>query len=467
MAPFTVRPAKRTPAGTRTRNSTFTSLSRVFMRPPLPGLHSLGAPSRDGYTEQMVTPPECSTTLISTSSGLLRRPRFTAVTSTSPPEAGSASIPPLTPLTAMVAPDATFPCQWKSSARRAGATRAAARTARVAAWRVFIIPPFIDPPPCPSPRRGEGTLLLGGLRRLLLFAQADAAGEGLHVHLGSAPADAEAQLLLGRPAALAGGGGSQVVVDAAAEARGREIGPDARREGQLHGATHRLRVQGAFLREGALEAQAPRAGLQVHLGPASAPHLEGAVHRGGFQLAAGVADGHRPVHGLGLDPARGLRDLHRPVPRLEVHVLDAPGEVDRPVDGFRLDGARDPGDRDRGLEAVDLQPAARGDLDVEVGVDAVGIALRLHRDLVLLPSGHPDGAGHVLDVDRAVGRGGAVLVDRALGGGGRRQDSQEEYGCRPHVRLPSSEFHARGSSRAAPRDGACPPSCGGRTPASG
>src|SRR6266496_3533106 len=260
MAPFTVRPAKRTPAGTRTRNSTLTSLSRVLMRPPLPGLHSLGAPSRDGYTEQMVTPPECSTTLISTSSGLLRRARLTAVTSTSDPEAGSASMPPLTPLTSMVAPAATFPCQWKSSARSAGVARAAARTARVAAWRVFIAPPF------------------GGLRRLRLFVQADAAGEGLHVDLGSAPAVAEAQLLLGRPLVRAGDGGSQVVVDAAAEAREREVGRDARRKDQLHGAAHRLRFQGGLLPEGALEAQVARDGLHPHLGPAAAPHLERAVH---------------------------------------------------------------------------------------------------------------------------------------------------------------------------------------------
>src|SRR5437867_2641833 len=93
----------------------------------------------------MVTPPECSTTLISTSSGLLRRARLTAVTSTSDPEAGSASMPPLTPLISIVAPAATRPCQWKSSAH-SGGERAIARTARVAAWRVFIAPPIIDPP---------------------------------------------------------------------------------------------------------------------------------------------------------------------------------------------------------------------------------------------------------------------------------------------------------------------------------
>ena len=44
MPPLTVRPTKRTPAGTFTRNSTFTSLSRTLIRPASPGLHSLGAP---------------------------------------------------------------------------------------------------------------------------------------------------------------------------------------------------------------------------------------------------------------------------------------------------------------------------------------------------------------------------------------------------------------------------------------
>ncbi len=44
MPPFTVFPTKRTPAGTLTRNSTLTSLSFTFMRPPSPGAHVLGVP---------------------------------------------------------------------------------------------------------------------------------------------------------------------------------------------------------------------------------------------------------------------------------------------------------------------------------------------------------------------------------------------------------------------------------------
>ena len=45
MLPFTVRPTKRMPAGTRTVKSTFTSLSFAFMRPLSPGRHSLGRPA--------------------------------------------------------------------------------------------------------------------------------------------------------------------------------------------------------------------------------------------------------------------------------------------------------------------------------------------------------------------------------------------------------------------------------------
>src|ERR1041385_3536689 len=61
----------------------------------------------------MVTPSACSTTLIRTSAGSLRWPRFTATTSTSlpPPDA---SIDPFTPTISIVLPAASAPCQRKS-----------------------------------------------------------------------------------------------------------------------------------------------------------------------------------------------------------------------------------------------------------------------------------------------------------------------------------------------------------------
>src|ERR1043165_691821 len=62
----------------------------------------------------MVTPPECSTTLISTSAGSLFRPRFTATTSTSRPEAPEASMDPLIPMISIVFPSASGPCQRNS-----------------------------------------------------------------------------------------------------------------------------------------------------------------------------------------------------------------------------------------------------------------------------------------------------------------------------------------------------------------
>src|ERR1043165_9473382 len=62
----------------------------------------------------MVTPPSCGTTSMRTSSGLLRRAVLTATTSTSPPEAGLASMRPLTPLISTVRPAANCPCQRNS-----------------------------------------------------------------------------------------------------------------------------------------------------------------------------------------------------------------------------------------------------------------------------------------------------------------------------------------------------------------
>src|ERR1017187_8759923 len=54
--PFTVLATNLTPFGMRTVNSTFTSLFRLLIRPPSPGLHSFGRPPSPGYTEQIVTP---------------------------------------------------------------------------------------------------------------------------------------------------------------------------------------------------------------------------------------------------------------------------------------------------------------------------------------------------------------------------------------------------------------------------
>src|SRR5260370_688317 len=171
MAPLTGRPVKRPPAGTRTRNSTLPSLSRVFIRPPLPALHSLGRPSRDGYTAQMVTPPVCSITLISTSSGLLRRARLTPLTSTSPPPAGPAPMPPLTPLTSLVGPPAARPCPWEAAAPRpggggswpvevggrGGGGEGGGRDGGVGGGRCFHCPSIHRPPPY--------RCLLGGMLR--------------------------------------------------------------------------------------------------------------------------------------------------------------------------------------------------------------------------------------------------------------------------------------------------------------
>src|SRR5712692_1275204 len=71
-SPFTARPMNCTPAGTRTVNSTLTSLLLTFIRPPEPGWHSLGCPqSLVGYTAQTVTPSLCGTAWIETELGSL------------------------------------------------------------------------------------------------------------------------------------------------------------------------------------------------------------------------------------------------------------------------------------------------------------------------------------------------------------------------------------------------------------
>ena len=60
-SPLTVRPMNRTPAGTRTVNSTVTSLFRTFMRPPFAGRALVRTrQSWLGYIAQIVMPSACS-----------------------------------------------------------------------------------------------------------------------------------------------------------------------------------------------------------------------------------------------------------------------------------------------------------------------------------------------------------------------------------------------------------------------
>src|SRR5512145_89637 len=117
----------------------------------------------------MVTPPACSTVLISTLAGSLLRARFTAVTSASPPVA-SAVIPPLMPLTSSVWPAVSRPRHAKSSAA-AGTARA-----RAPATQTKLV------------------IFIGSLQSAL--GDDHVAGKRLHVHGGAPRARREGQLLL-------------------------------------------------------------------------------------------------------------------------------------------------------------------------------------------------------------------------------------------------------------------------------
>ena len=96
--------------------STETSLFSVFELQCGPGsqLFSRRARRPFGYTAQIVTPSSEGTTLISTSSGSLRRACFTAVTSTSAPVAATAWMSPFTPLISTRLPAANRPVQRNS-----------------------------------------------------------------------------------------------------------------------------------------------------------------------------------------------------------------------------------------------------------------------------------------------------------------------------------------------------------------
>ena len=102
--PLMVLATSRTPLGTRTMNFTFTSLLRTFMRPPSPGSQAFWRLPELGYTEQIVTPPECSTASILTELTSPRSLVLTASTSTRRPSDRVASIDPLIPLISMVCP---------------------------------------------------------------------------------------------------------------------------------------------------------------------------------------------------------------------------------------------------------------------------------------------------------------------------------------------------------------------------
>jgi hypothetical protein len=104
---------------------------------------------------------------------------------------------------------------------------------------------------------------------------------------------------------------------------------------------------------------------------------------------------------------------------------------------------------DGGGEALHAEPAPRRHLDLEVGPDAVGVALGLdrdrgtvgvapelqargagaegarHRDLVSVPPEDVDRARLVLDLDEAVGLGGAPLVDGHLRPRGSAREGQD------------------------------------------
>src|SRR5687768_2034670 len=127
----------------------------------------------------MVTPPECSTTLICTDAGSLRRAFRTAVTSTRSPGAGAALTSPLTPLISTDWPGATCPSQRQSwaGAATATATKAAARAAPPKKLRLRISAP-----------------LLFGVGTWSALADGDGAAQRVHGDGGAARAGGEAQI---------------------------------------------------------------------------------------------------------------------------------------------------------------------------------------------------------------------------------------------------------------------------------
>ena len=113
--PLTVRPTNVVPVGTCTSNSTLTSLSRVFMRPSRPGMHSLAGPSAGmGRRRRWSRPPGARPPLSSRTQGRSGRARITAVTCASAPAAAAAATRPFTPLISSVCPGR--PVQLKSAA---------------------------------------------------------------------------------------------------------------------------------------------------------------------------------------------------------------------------------------------------------------------------------------------------------------------------------------------------------------
>src|SRR5579871_246926 len=144
-SPFTDLPTNFTPAGTRTVNSTRTSLLLVFMRPLEPGAHSLARPqSLEGYIAQIVTPSAWGTTCTVTERKSLCRENLLASTATSVPEDFSARIDPFTPLISIVLPGVSCPCQEKSFGSTEGAAAPSA-SAPVRIARIVRIPLISHP----------------------------------------------------------------------------------------------------------------------------------------------------------------------------------------------------------------------------------------------------------------------------------------------------------------------------------
>ena len=132
--------------------------------------------------------------------------------------------------------------------------------------------------------------------------------------------------------------------------------------------------------QGAVEGHVARDGLHPHAVEGGPADLQGPVDGGGLDAALRALDGDRPVHRLRPD-AGAAAHADAGAHGLGLHLVGA-GDRDRAVDRLRPHLGGHAGDRDLRAEGLDLQPAARGHVDLEVAAHAVGVhALGLDLDL--------------------------------------------------------------------------------------